>query len=200
MNQGILKLNEIRDIIQERYTIQNENGTFSMDKIVYNLYPYPIITELQKGMDSVNKSILAGDIKFKMVSQNQKNRLEVLFKKNVLPLENKQNGQELFTYGYNFLHTYCSNYTYTSTGFYCYCNEAGCRVLSDLLGYIVIGVAGGAEATSTIGIGEGLAVAAEYLGLLKKTVGIGSYQGGVTLDAWGSPMGDFILYYALLLN
>lgn len=193
--------NNVVKAIQNHYLVQNANGTFSIKKVAYELYPKTIMDQITQGMDSMNIQILSGNIKFKVDSNKEVEVQSV----NQEAVNNAFFSNGYTGMGYNFMsdqfvHEYCYNFHYNWSGFYCAVNLQGCAVLIRELN-LTIASAGGLTALSAITgnlfVSSGCAVEAVYASLIQSNLQLGLESGrGATISAWGSPMGKSVIYYA----
>lgn len=190
--------------IQQNYLVQNQNGTFTIKKIAYSLYPEKIMNTITQGMESMNKEILAGNIKFSFTTKNGVkvvNKTYLNEEKFFNPEDsaNPINGLELIN-KVQFIHQYGYDFNYNWAGFYCDLNPSGCYILGNNIG-TSIAAAGGASAiagiTGDIPVAMGMGILATAAVHMQGQLLSGGETGsGCTVDAWGSPMGNYVLYNA----
>lgn len=197
------QINLIKDSIQQHYLTQNENGTFSISPIAYTLYPEKAMNTITQGMNSMNKAILSGNIKFKMETINNTKEIKVTYENQNALLNNFSNKNiqgNAFMSNYTFLHTYCYDFNYSWAGFYCDVNVNGCYILANELNiaiYAAGGVGSVAGITGDIPVAAGCAADAVYAVAMQSALNSGAETGaGATIDAWGSPMGSCVIYGA----
>lgn len=197
--------NNVVNSIQKHYLIQNENGTFTIKNIAYQIYPKSIMKQITQGMEAMNNQILDGNIKFKFDS-NKAVKVQYV---NQNAVNNDFFAQQYNGMGYEFMssqfvHEYCYNFHYNWSGFYCAVNLEGCYVLNDELN-LTIASAGGLMALTAVSgnvyISAGCGIEAVYAGVIQSNIQAGIESGrGATLSAWGSPMGKPVIYYASANN
>ena len=69
-NQKINNQQEAINLIQNKYLIQEANGTFSINPIAKNYISENVLNNIQKSMDFVNQNIIKNNVKFKLTKEN----------------------------------------------------------------------------------------------------------------------------------
>ncbi|MGL4741200.1 MAG: hypothetical protein ACRC41_10395 [Sarcina sp.] len=202
--ETINDIKQIMNTIENKYLIQNKNGTFELNPKVYELYSKNLVDKIKFGMKNMNKAILLGAIKFKMNDENGVNKVQVIYKNNekLIAYFTKGNSAdpELFSVEYNFLHSYCSEFGYSWAGFWCYVNEEGCALLHEAISDIAEAISIGkaiAVVSGEVELALGMKLVLMYMDAVETAFYVGARDGGATMDCWGSPMGVYVIYGAL---
>lgn len=198
---NITRLKSIRESIQQHFLIQNKNGTFKIAPVAYTLYPAKDMNIITKGMNSMNKAILQGNIKMNLISINGKKEIKTAYVNqdkmtNAIINNNFNQGLELFN-TYNFFHQYCYNFHYSWYGFYCAVTVNGCYTLASKAETIAyaLGLGAGAAVGDLPPLAAGLALSGITMEHFANTLTLGAEEKvGCTIDCVGSPMGNVQIY------
>lgn len=148
--------------IEQKYIIQNNDGTFSLSKAIYSEYDKEVVSFLEKNMSEINEYITSGDLKFKIFNENGhkviKNTFNNLTENKITNessiLKSKTSGVGRIVSDYK----YCSGYEWHAWGYRTNVSKKGSELLKNEYTYI-LSVAGGMVTLATI-CGGGAAAAA----------------------------------------
>lgn len=167
-------------IIEEKYLIQNSDGTFSLSDDIYNEFDEELVNFVKNGMNSINSLIVAGNLNFKI--NNEKQVINTYANDDAITSNSSSSLQRLSASDSVFTsYDYCSNYTWYWYGFECSVNKDGTRILkTDLEEVAKIAGWGAAAYTALVGP-HGLAIGLYTI----MTLGECIYQCELGLARWG---------------
>lgn len=174
--------------IEEKYLIQNSNGTFSLKDSIHNEYDINTVNFLKNNMSTINNLILEGHLKFE--TQKTDSSIEIVNTKadnDAIKAENNTKhmiNSKMLKSAYKlpinvFTDEYCDNFVWHWYGFECDVNVTGTKILKDQFqrmgeifgfGTLVVTAMGG-----PLGLGLGL--------FTLMTIGDSLYQCNVAIDS-----------------
>lgn len=184
-NQTIVSIKEI----QNKYLIQNKDGTLRIKETAKNNIDKKILEEINKNLEFTNSQIKRGNLKFELKKENG----------NVKVINTKANTKKILSSEFNksnsvdniFTYKYCSNFDWFWYGFDCSVNYRGTKLLKDE--FVRIGEIFGWGSLALTAMGGPLGLASGLFTLM--TIGDTIYQcnlaidsgGGVYVNCFGSP-------------
>lgn len=205
--------NEVMNKIQQKYLIQNSNGTFRINPVAYSIFPKTIMNKIVQGMNFTNQEILNGNLDLKLVKNSSginviktiKSNTKAIVKNldatiNTVSSNTPKGSMNLFMSNSQFYSNYCYNFHFNWSGFYCAVDTTGCYLLANQMEDIAElygGSAGVAGVTGNIAIAGGLAAVGIYYQVITNALNTGAEDGnGATIDVWGGTESSSVIYGA----
>lgn len=173
--------------IEEKYLIQNPDGTFTIDNLAYNEYDNDLVDFIKDGSDQINSLIEQDALKFKVENNEIVNTYQ--------NLEDVPRTRSWSEYG-NIVssYSYCSNYQWYWWGYKTNVNKKGTQLINNLFKRDAAIFGGLAGLAATINPAAGAVVAiAGFIGGVTYVDAIANCDNGITtgkgvrVTGWGKP-------------